>query len=98
MICPICQRRVPKLIGTDHVCPDCFLATAEDLIPSVFRELEDEFAQHLDAPHEGWMDSPPEWCAGGFAAEASGGLDDDLADDGNPIDDSPPTFQGRRRF
>ena len=75
MICRACLRNVPKLIGRDQLCPECFSAANADLIPEVFDGILDQQSL-LDEQHSlqnaGWGEKFPE-CENGYSPEFSSG-------------------------
>jgi hypothetical protein len=81
MICSACLRNVPKLIGRDQLCPECFSAASADLIPEVFEGiLEGHYAPEDQHSLEdgGWGGKFPE-CETSYAPEfACGCVGDEL--------------------
>lgn len=101
MICPVCLRDVPSLVGEERLCPDCQSFLADD---SFHHPLEGPFAGCcegiVDEAVSEWLEEAvPEHVFGCAGSD----LDDDFApppmglDDGGTEDLAPP-FQGRRRF
>lgn len=103
MTCPNCLRDVPKLVGPDLVCPDCYLVASEDLIPSLFGGVVDEGEEENMVPDyvEDCIREPDSGCfppGGEWPFES----DDDFEISGaaeTPWGGAwPPTFGGRPRF
>ena len=107
MICPVCLRDVPKLIGSQQLCPDCFALAHQDVIPDVFggllvREEEERWGEAGFECDEGYV---PEYSCGCVGeeeawdwADGEPPADDLATDDLLDVEGFPPLFRGRPRF